>query len=95
MNRYCKPAVCRHIKLFGELGPPFCNHYSYNCDFVNFNTQWHLGPRMDADLVRILDGWGFQVLDEAEEDVDVDGFGDEGEIAGGESALAVFFARVA
>src|SRR5215213_8017638 len=23
-------------KLSGELGPPFCNHYSYRFDFVNY-----------------------------------------------------------
>ena len=36
----------------------------------------------------------FEVLDEIEEDVDVDGFWDEGEVAGGEGALAVFFTRI-
>ena len=38
---------------------------------------------------------GFEVLDEVEEDVDVDRFGDEGEIAGREGALTIVFARVA
>ena len=38
---------------------------------------------------------GFEVLDEGEEGVDVDGFWDEGEVAGADGALAVFFARVA
>ena len=38
---------------------------------------------------------GFEVVDEVEEDVDVDGFGDEGEVADGQGALAVLFAGVA
>src|ERR1043165_3424503 len=38
---------------------------------------------------------GFEVLDQGEEGVDVDGLRHEGEVAGGEGALAIFFARVA
>ena len=37
---------------------------------------------------------GFEILDEIEEDVDVDGLRDEGEVADGEGALAVLFARI-
>ncbi len=42
----------------------------------------------------LLDGRSFEVVDEIEEDVDVDGFGNEGEIANSEGALAVLFARI-
>ena len=46
-------------------------------------------------LTRIFDRYGgFKVLDETEENVHVDGFGDEGEVADGEGALAVVFAGV-
>src|SRR5262245_11150952 len=50
---------------------------------------------MKPDKWHSLHYWGFEVLDEGEEGVDVDGFGDEGEIADGQGALAVFFAGVA
>ena len=37
MYRYREPAICRHIKANpGKLGPPFCNHYSYNLIFVKY-----------------------------------------------------------
>jgi hypothetical protein len=36
MYRYREPAICRHIKLFGEPRAAFCNHYSYKLDFVNY-----------------------------------------------------------
>ena len=36
MNRYREPAICRHIKAIRDTAPPFCNHYSYKFDFVNY-----------------------------------------------------------
>src|SRR5215208_2184736 len=34
--------------LFGEHGPPFCNHYSYNLVFVNSKFYSSLGFEFDA-----------------------------------------------
>ena len=42
----------------------------------------------------VASGWGFEVLDEADEDVDVEGFRHERQITDREGTLAVFFARV-
>jgi hypothetical protein len=38
--------------------------------------------------------WGFDLLDQGEEAVDVDWFGDEGEIADREGALAILLAGI-
>ena len=42
----------------------------------------------------LLDGRSFEVVDEIKENVDVDGFRNEGEIADSEGALAVLFTRI-
>ena len=42
----------------------------------------------------LLDGRSFEVVDEIKEDVDVDGFGNEGKVADSEGTLAVLFTRI-
>ena len=88
----------------GNYGPPFCNHYSYKFDFVNCLIHSDLERnknRSDKSYTtyifesRSLQRGGFEILDEGEEGVDVDGFGDEGEVADGQGALAVLLAGVA
>ena len=58
----------------------FCRFCAF-CAFCGLQIHFH--------------DWGFEVLDEAEEDVDVDGFGDESQIAGVEGALSIFFTGIA
>src|SRR5690349_5121971 len=71
-----------------QLGKQFCNHYSYNFDFVNYLS------RLDFFGAGDLFQREVQVVDEVEEDVDVDGFRDEGDVADGEGFVAVFVARI-
>ena len=42
----------------------------------------------------LLDGRSFEVVNQTEKDIDVDGFGNEGEVADTKGALAVLFARI-
>src|SRR5215216_3543630 len=63
-----------------------------NTEVAQRRTQTRALPMFP---VRSLQCGSFEVVDEVEEDVDVDGFRDQSEVAHSEGALAVLFAGVA
>src|SRR5690349_13669518 len=68
-----------------QLGKQFCNHYSYNFDFVNYLIKLDFfGSRGEVEVV-----------EEVEEDVDVDGFRDEGQVTDRERPVPIFVAGIA
>src|SRR5689334_24033021 len=67
-----------------QLGKQFCNHYSYNFDFVNYliGLDFFSSPRQ------------VQLVDEVEEDVDVDRLRHQGQVTDRERPVPVLVAGV-